>query len=82
MAEIIFRLSKAEADALQQDWSHRKSNARRSAEFKLREAIWHAYPALRETDYRRAERAAHDEDRLRDFRIRVGLLQPSREEKP
>lgn len=78
MAEINFRLSKVEADALQQDWGHRKSAARRSAEFKLRAAIWTAYPELRLKDYRRAEREAHDHDRLRDFQIAAGLLKPHR----
>ena len=71
MAEIRFRLSKAEADALQRDWSHRKSNARRAAEFKLREAIWRSYPELREKDRLRAEREAHDEARHREFQKRM-----------
>jgi hypothetical protein len=71
MVEITFRLSKAEADALQQDWRGRKSNARRSAEAKQRAAIHDAYPELREKDLRRAERKAHDEDRHREFRKRV-----------
>lgn len=53
MAEIKLRLNKREAKALAEDqddqrrWGVRKSNARRFAEFKLREAIWAAYPELR-----------------------------------
>ena len=51
MAEIPLRLTKAEAKALAKDHPRhvaQKSLARRSAEFKLREAIWAAYPELRE----------------------------------
>jgi hypothetical protein len=71
LAEIKLRLSKAEADALQQDRRGRKSNARRAGEFKLRQAIWSAYPELREKDLRRAERDAHDDDRHKEFRIKA-----------
>lgn len=56
MAEIRFRLSQREAKARAEDrddmWGVRKSQARRSAEFKLRKAIFDAFPALREeTDH-------------------------------
>lgn len=72
MARITFRLSKAEAHALQQlEHDGRKSAARRAAEFKLREAIWAAYPELCEADVRRAERNAHDDNRHWDFRKKV-----------
>jgi ferric-dicitrate binding protein FerR (iron transport regulator) len=74
VAEIKLRLSKREADALSQDWGRwRKSSARRSAEFKLREAIWAAYPDLRDVDYRRAEQRAHDDERHREMRKSMGL---------
>jgi hypothetical protein len=76
MAEVNLRLSKAEADALQQDWWGRKSNARRAAEFKLRQAIWTAYPDLREKDRSRAERKAHDDDHHRTFTKAVLGVRP------
>ena len=51
MAEITFRLSKREAKALAVDrsnlWGVRVPLARKSAEFKLRQAIWAAFPELR-----------------------------------
>jgi hypothetical protein len=51
MAEVTFRLSKREAKALAEDRSHmwgvRPSQARLSAEFKLRQAIWSTFPELR-----------------------------------
>lgn len=49
MAEIKLRLNKREAFALQWNWPWgvRKSQARRAAESKLRQAIWAAYPELR-----------------------------------
>jgi hypothetical protein len=58
VAEITFRLSKCEADALQQEWGYgvMKSAARRSAECKLRQAIWHAYPELFEVQRKRLAR--------------------------
>jgi hypothetical protein len=67
VAEISLRLSKREAEALAQHVGGRKSNARRAAEFKLRGAIWAAYPELRD------ERDAHDDERFRQFRKSVGL---------
>lgn len=78
MAEIALRLSKREADALSQDWGQwRKSSARRAAEFKLRQAIWSAYPELRDASYRRDEARAHGDERLREMRKAMGLLNPS-----
>lgn len=74
MAEITLRLSKREADALAQDWGRwRKSSARRSAEFKMREAVWATFPDLREADYYRAERKAHEENLRRDLKALMGL---------
>lgn len=71
MAEINFKLSKREADALQHPDPFRKSAARRAAEFKLRAAIWKTFPELREVDIARAEREAHEDDHHRSFRMKV-----------
>lgn len=50
MAEISFRLNKREAAALAVDrrglWGVRVPKVRESAEFKMRQAIWSAYPEL------------------------------------
>jgi hypothetical protein len=52
VAEITFRLSKREAKALTVDRSSmrgvRVPQARLSAEFKMRQAIWSAFPELRD----------------------------------
>lgn len=51
MAEITFRLSKREAEALAKPQPRHvlsRSQARSSAEFKMRQAIWSAFPELRE----------------------------------
>ena len=74
MAEINFKLSKTEADALMQtNWRHRKSKARESAEAKLRAAIFDSFPQLRDVDERRAAREAKEEARLDRFKSEVGL---------
>lgn len=73
MAEIHFKLSKVEADALMQtNWTHRKSKARESAESKMRAAIFESFPELRDVDVRRTAREEREEARVRQHRS--GLL--------
>jgi hypothetical protein len=68
MAEIHFKLSKSEADALMQtNWSHRKSKMRESAESKMRDAIFTTFPELREVDKKRAAKEAKEEARAKAF---------------
>lgn len=63
MADLLLKLTKAEADAMQRDWSSgvRKSKARLSGERKLQEAIWSAYPELKDVLVRRAHKEARDD---------------------